>query len=108
MILPVSLLFHNIGHNLAQILPQDHTQFDFFAGFQWNMLRNSITIKKFNYNPVVLKNFATTSKDYYFSAQLGPKLGSSWATPKTKIIRNNKNQILSFQNLFTLTKYRMF
>ena len=30
MILLVSLLFHNIGHNLAQILPQGHTQFDFF------------------------------------------------------------------------------
>ena len=30
MILPVFLLFHNTGHNLAQILPQDHTQFDFF------------------------------------------------------------------------------
>ena len=48
--------FHNIGHNLAQILPQDHTWFDFFAGFQWSMLGNSINIKNFNWNPVVLKN----------------------------------------------------
>ena len=28
-------LFHNTGLNLAQILPQDHTHFEFFfAGFQ--------------------------------------------------------------------------
>ena len=56
--MPVSLLFfHNIGPNLAQILPQDHTQFDFFAGFQWNMLGDSININNFNCNPVVLKIF---------------------------------------------------
>ena len=31
-IMPISLLFiHNIGPNLAQILPQDHCQFDFFC-----------------------------------------------------------------------------
>ena len=25
------IFFHNIGPNLAQILPKDHTQFDFFC-----------------------------------------------------------------------------
>ena len=47
--------FHNIGPNLGQILPQDHTHFDFFAGFQWNMLGDSIKINNFNWNPLVLK-----------------------------------------------------
>ena len=42
--MPVSLLFHNIGPNLAQ----DHLHFDFFTGFQLNMLGNSINIKTFN------------------------------------------------------------
>ena len=32
---------------MAQILTQDHTHFDFFAGFQWNMLGNLINIKNF-------------------------------------------------------------
>ena len=31
LIIPISLFFHNIGPNLAQILPQDHTHFDFFC-----------------------------------------------------------------------------
>ena len=47
--------FHNIGHNLTQILPQDHINLIFFADFQWSVLNNSINIKNFNYNPVVLK-----------------------------------------------------
>ena len=55
-IMPVSLLFYNIVPNLAQILPQDHTHFDFLAGFQWNILRDSIDIK-FNWNRVVVKIF---------------------------------------------------
>ena len=56
LIMPVSLLFHNIGPNFAQILPQDHTHFDFFAGLEYNVLGDSIKINNFNYNPVVLKN----------------------------------------------------
>ena len=48
--------FHNIGSNFAQILPQDHTYFDFFAGLEYNVLGNSVKINNFNYNPVVLKN----------------------------------------------------
>ena len=31
--------FDNIGHNLAQILPQDHTQFDFFCWFPMKYVR---------------------------------------------------------------------
>ena len=30
-IMLISLLFHNIGPNLAQILTEDHTHFDFFC-----------------------------------------------------------------------------
>ena len=40
-----------------------------------------------------------------------PKMGSPWATPKTKnnfFFQKSQNQILSFQNLIILTKYRMF
>ena len=32
---------------MAQILTQDHTHFDFFANFQWNMLGDLIDIKNF-------------------------------------------------------------
>ena len=53
----ISLLFYNIGPNLAQILPQDHTHFDFFAGFQWYMLEDSININNFNINN--FNNFIT-------------------------------------------------
>ena len=34
------------------------------------MLGNSINIKNFNWNPVVLKNFAKTSKNYHFRLNL--------------------------------------
>ena len=34
---------------------------------------NSINIKNINCNPVVLKKFAKSCKNYYFSAQLVPK-----------------------------------
>ena len=37
--MPVSLLFHNIGSNLAQILPQDHTNFDFICWFPMKYVR---------------------------------------------------------------------
>ena len=33
LIMPVSFSFYNIGANLAQILPQDHTFFVFFSWF---------------------------------------------------------------------------
>ena len=47
--------FHNLGPNLAQILPQDNTHFIFFAGFQRNILRDLININNYDCNPVVLK-----------------------------------------------------
>ena len=47
--------FHNTGLNLGKILPQDHTHFVFFAGFQWNKLGDSININNFNCNPEVMK-----------------------------------------------------
>ena len=37
--MPVSLLFHNIGSNLAQTLPQDHTDFDFICWFPIKYIR---------------------------------------------------------------------
>ena len=37
--MPVSLLFHNTGSNLAQILPQDHTHFDFICWFLMKYVR---------------------------------------------------------------------
>ena len=33
---------------LAQMFPQEQPYFDFFAGFQWNILEDSININKFN------------------------------------------------------------
>ena len=50
------------------------------------MLGNSIKIKKFDWNPVVLKNFAKTSKNYYFSAQLVQNWGPHGPRPKQKTI----------------------
>ena len=36
--------FHNSGPNLTKFLPQDHTHFVFFAGFQGVMLEDSVNI----------------------------------------------------------------
>ena len=48
--------FRNIGPNLAQFLPQNHTHFFFFASSQWNMLKALININNNCYwNPWVLK-----------------------------------------------------
>ena len=44
---------------MTQILTQDHTH---FAGFQLNMLGDSIIIDNFNCNPIVLKKIGKTSK----------------------------------------------
>ena len=43
----VSLLFHYIGPNLVQILPQDHTHFDFLTGFQLKNLPQPLRITIF-------------------------------------------------------------
>ena len=92
LIMPFSLLFHNIGPNLVQILPRDHTHF--FAIFQWNMLGDSININNFNCNPVVLKKKnGKTSKTL------------SFLHPKQKVFLQKQSQIISFQKHFILSKY---
>ena len=47
------------------------------------MLGNSISIKNSDWNPVVLKKIAKTSKNYHFSAQLVKKWGPHGPHPKT-------------------------
>ena len=57
MILPVALLsFTTLGIIWPTFCPKTTPDLIFLAGFQWNLLRNSIKIKNFNWNPVVLKN----------------------------------------------------
>ena len=46
------------------------------------MLGNSINIKSFDWNPVVRKNFAKTSQNYHFLAQLVQKMGPHGPRPK--------------------------
>ena len=59
-------LFHNIGPNLAQIFPQDHTYFGLFCWFPMKYVRGYLIT---NWNPVVLKKSAKTFQNYYFLAQ---------------------------------------
>ena len=81
LIIPISLLFFT---TLGQIWPQDPTHFDFFAGFQWNMLRDSININNFNWNLVVLKKkLLKPLKITIFWPKLR-KNGAPWAMPKRK------------------------
>ena len=49
-----SLLFHNTGPNLAQMLPLRTHKLSFFAYFQWNML--------YFCNPVVLEKMVKPLK----------------------------------------------
>ena len=82
----VSLFFHNIGTNLAHILPQRPYPFFFFVvDFKWNMLGDSTNINNLCYNPVVLEK--TNLEEPLKIAFLGPiciKKGLLWATPKLK------------------------
>ena len=49
-------VFHNIGPNFAQILPQRPLIIYFFlADFQWNMLGYSINFKNLCCNLIVIK-----------------------------------------------------
>ena len=50
------------------------------------MLGNSINIKNFHWNPVVLKKIAKISKNYYFLAQLVQKWGPHRPRQKQKKI----------------------
>ena len=87
LIMPVLLLFlHNIRPNLPQILSKDHTHFVFFAGFQWNMLGDSINTNNFNCNPVVLKFFLLKPlKIAIFGPNLCKKRGQYGPHPKQTI-----------------------
>ena len=55
LIVPVFLFFHNIGPNLAKILPLRPHPLSFFVDVQWNMLGDSVNINNFCCNPVVLQ-----------------------------------------------------
>ena len=63
--------FHDIGHTSAKTAPT----LIFLPGFQWNMSVDSI-INNFNWNPVVLKKMAKTSKNYHF----WPNLCKNWVS----------------------------
>ena len=63
--------------------PKTTPTLTYFAGFQWNMLRDSIDFSNFNWNPVVLlKPLKITT----FWPNFCAKMQSPWATPKTKNI----------------------
>ena len=54
--IPVSLFFHNIVPNLAELLPHRlHPLYFFLADFQWNVQGDSIDINNLCCNPAVLK-----------------------------------------------------
>ena len=58
----------------------------FVASFQWNMLP-SININNFNWNSVVMKILLKPQKfTIFLPKQICAKMGSLWATPKTKNI----------------------
>ena len=83
MVMGVSLLFHNIGPNLAPNFVPRPNQIWFLAGFQLNMIGNSINIKNFYWNPLVLKkNLLKPLKNTSFWPTCAKK-GSPWTTPKT-------------------------
>ena len=78
--IPVSLFFHYIRINLAQILPQTlHPLYFFLADFTWNMLQDSININNLWCNPAVLKKIV-------FGAQFAQKSGLYGPCPKWKTI----------------------
>ena len=108
MILPVFFIFFTTLDIIwPKSCPKTTPNLIFFAGFQWSMLGNSINFKNFDWNPVVLK----TSKNYYFLAQLVQNWSHHGPRPKQKnnvFFQKQQNEILSFQNLFILTKYRVF
>ena len=63
-----------------------------FASFQWSMLGNSIDIKKFNWNPVLLA--VVLKKFCYFLVQLVQNWGPHGLRPKQKtfFFGNNKTR----------------
>ena len=99
MMISLFLYFFHIGLDLAQ----DHTHTDFFAGFQLNMLENSIDIKNFNWYLVVLKKtfYSKTSKNCHFiwPTQLMQKRGPRPGKKKKQFFfKNNKTRSWAFKN----------
>ena len=78
LIMPVSLLFFKtLDLVWSRFCPKTTPNFFsffffFYAGFQWNMLGNSININNFNCNPIVLKIFLLKSlKIAIFGVSMG-------------------------------------
>ena len=58
LIMPISLLFFTTLDLIwLKCFPKTTPILIFFAGFQWNMLGDSININNFNCTPIILKNF---------------------------------------------------
>ena len=74
------------------------------------MSGNSINIKNFNWNLVVLKNFAKTSKNYHFSAQLVQKWGRRVSRPIQEAVFFSEitKPVPKSSKPFILIKYHMF
>ena len=76
------------------------------------MLEDSININKCNWNPVVLKKIAKTSKYYPFLAQLAQKWGLHGPHPKQKtLFKKNHNKTKPDHTLletFCLVKISFF
>ena len=110
--MPVSLLFFTTLDLIwPKFCPKTTPILGILAGFQWNVLGDSININNFNCNPVILKIFLLKPlKIAIFGDNLRKKKGSLWATPKPNRIFLYKwqKQIVSFLKLFILSKYHMF
>ena len=74
----------------------------FSPGSQWNMLGDSISFNKFNWNLVFLKKKGKTSKSLHFWTQLAQKRGQYGPSQKGKnssFYRNNKRRSEAFKKL---------
>ena len=100
--------FTTLGLIWPKFCPKTTPTSIYFAGFQWNMLRDSIFINNFNWNWVFWNFFAKTLKNYHFLAQLLQKWGPHLPCPKQKttifFCWNNKN----FKKLFILLKCHIY
>ena len=104
--------FHNIWPKFPfdliwpKFCPRTSPTLIFFAGFQWNMLGDLININNFNWNPIVLKNVAKTSKKlHFFGSTCVRKWGPCRPHPKQIIfLQKWQNQIISFQKPFILSE----
>ena len=93
--------FYNIGSNLAQIKPQDHTQFDLFCWFPIKYFKRFSSCENFLLKPL---------KITIFLAQLLQKWGPHRLHPKQKTVFYVEITELDHKlsKIFTLLKYHMF